>query len=348
MENEFVSVVIPTYNRAYCISRAIDSVVGQSHENWELILVDDGSTDDTAGLVSSRYGHDARVRYIFQPNTGVSAARNTGIRASRGQFIALLDSDDSWKPWKLQAQLSCFRAFPEVGMVWTEFEAIDPAGHIAHSRYLRKMYDAYRFFPQPSALFSTSRRLSDVVGTDLGFEPSACVYVGNIYEAMLRGNLVHTSTAMLSRERIEKVKEFDESLVLSGEDYDFHFRTCKWGSVCFIDVPSTTYQIGLEDRLSRHKLQIALNFLKTVQAAVDREKGTSHFSSTTVNEVLAEANSWIAEEQFKIRDHTGVRRHALLSLGHRPWQPRMLCLLGLGFIPPTLTECLLRAYRYLK
>lgn len=348
MEADLVSVVVPTYNRAYCVGRAIDSVRKQTHKNWELIVVDDGSTDDTAAFVSKQYGSDPRIRYIHQTNAGVSAARNTGINAARGNFVAFLDSDDVWKPWKLELQLECFRAFPDIGMVWTEFQAVDAAGKLVTQRYLRKMYGAYRFFPTSESLFSNSRELSSIVRSGLNPEPGARVYVGNIYPAMLRGNLVHTSTVMLSRERLEKVQGFDLELTLSGEDYDFHFRTCKWGNVCFADVPSTVYQLAYEDRLSRYMRRIAENFLRTVQKAIDRERNTGQFPVKMVREVLAEAHGWVAEELIRADDRLGARQHALRSIQNRPWQPRMFMLVSISFIPKFMIPFILNLYRGAK
>lgn len=346
--NELVSVIVPTYNRAYCICRAIESVRNQTYPNWEVIIVDDGSTDETPSLIASTYGNEPRVKYLRQKNGGVSAARNTGIRAAVGDYVALLDSDDIWKPWKLEVQLDCFREFPQIGMVWTDFEAVDAAGDIVKPRYLRTMYEAYRFYPKSSSLFASSRSLAGVTRAANLPETDAGVYVGNIYTAMLRGSLVHTSTVMLSRDRIEKVKGFDETLTLSGEDYDFHFRTCKWGDVCFVDLPSTIYQLDFEDRLTRHKKQIAFNFLRTVESAIARERGTAQFPPAMISEVLSEAHAWIAEELFKVKDNAGVRRHAVQSLRRHPWQPRLIGMLGVSMVPRTLTEPALNAYRSAK
>lgn len=348
MEVDLVSVVVPTFNRAYCVGRAIDSVREQTHQNWELILVDDGSTDDTAAFIASRYGSDPRIRYIYQCNAGVSAARNTGINAARGNYVAFLDSDDVWKPWKLQLQLECFHAFPEVGMVWTEFEAVGATGQLVTPRYLRTMYGAYRFFPTPESLFSTSRELSSLVSSDLSLEPTARVYVGNIYTSMLRGNLVHTSTVMLSRERLDKVQGFDVDLALSGEDYDFHFRTCKWGDVCFADIPSTIYQLEYEDRLTKYKRRMAENFLRTVQKAIERERDTSQFPARMVREVLTEAHGWIADELFRAEDYRGAGQHAYRSLRYNLWQPRQLLLFGIAAIPRSVCDPLMDLYRRSK
>jgi len=99
-----VSVVIPTYNRAELLTRAIDSVLAQTYDDFELLVVDDGSTDDTEAVVTAY--DDDRVRYLaHETNRGANPARNTGIEAAEGEFVAFLDSDDEWRPRKLEAQL---------------------------------------------------------------------------------------------------------------------------------------------------------------------------------------------------------------------------------------------------
>ena len=99
---ESISVIIPTYNRAYCLSRAIDSVLAQSHPVEKICVIDDGSTDDTQQLLQSNY---PQIHYIRQENKGVSAARNKGIRKIKSQWIAFLDSDYEWLPQKIEKQL---------------------------------------------------------------------------------------------------------------------------------------------------------------------------------------------------------------------------------------------------
>src|SRR4051812_13032545 len=95
-KKSLVSVVIPTYNRAYILGRALDSLLAQTYRNLDIIVVDDGSTDGTRDLIAEKYSHDSRIRYVYQDNQGVSAARNSGLRLMRGDYVALLDSDDVW------------------------------------------------------------------------------------------------------------------------------------------------------------------------------------------------------------------------------------------------------------
>src|SRR5436309_10403806 len=100
-----VSVVRPTHDRGRVVVEAIESALAQTHPPLEVIVVDDGSTDDTAERVGRL--RDARVRYLRRPHAGVSAARNAGIAAATGDLVAFLDSDDPWKPDKLEAEVCC-------------------------------------------------------------------------------------------------------------------------------------------------------------------------------------------------------------------------------------------------
>jgi glycosyltransferase involved in cell wall biosynthesis len=100
-----VSVIIPTFNRAGLTGEAVDSVLAQSYQDFEVLIVDDGSTDDTPRVIEARFGTDRRVRCLRRPNSGPGPARNHGIRQARGELIAFLDSDDLWHPDKLRLQV---------------------------------------------------------------------------------------------------------------------------------------------------------------------------------------------------------------------------------------------------
>lgn len=110
-----ISVIIPTYNRAKTIGKAIDSVLNQTYKDIELIVVDDGSTDNTKEIVQQY--EDFRIKYIWQANKGACAARNHGIDVAKGEFIAFQDSDDSWDIRKLEKQLHIFELYPEIDIV---------------------------------------------------------------------------------------------------------------------------------------------------------------------------------------------------------------------------------------
>lgn len=339
MSNPLVSVIIPTFNRAHCIADTIDSVFAQTHQNLEIIVVDDGSSDGTAELLRQRYAGESRLHYHYQVNAGVCAARNRGLDLSRGDFVALLDSDDLWKPFKIQAQLACMNHAPEVGMVWTDMEAIRPDGVVSHPRYLRTMYSTYGLFTNED-LFAKSWDVQDVCGSLPGCSERGRFYVGDIFSQMIMGSLVHTSTVLIRRERLSKVKEFNLALRRSGEDFDFHLRTCREGPVGLLDIPTIQYRRGAEDQLTGDEYNIdrARNFLATIQPFVTKERDRIKLPDSMIEQALANAHSWVGESYLGIGEPGLARHHLIQSLRHRPRQNRLVALIAFSFIPTAVRD----------
>jgi GT2 family glycosyltransferase len=329
-EPGLVSIVIPTYNRAYIIGQAIESVLAQTYDNVEVVVVDDGSTDDTAAVVG-RYG--PKVRYIRQANAGVSAARNRGLREARGEFLALLDSDDAWLPWKAEAQVAVLRAFPDVGMVWTDMVAVDAQAVVRSPRYLRTFYAAHRKV-KIEEVCHTTQRLGDIWRAAPGAIGDRSVHIGEIFSHMVLGNLVHTSTAMLTRARLCATGLFDEGLLHSGEDYDFHLRTTMHGPVALLDEPSILYRVGAEDQLTSPDFAIyrARNNLTTVCRCLAHNAGRVHLSSGKVRRRLAEAHTWIGETELQVGENRKAMAALWQGIRYRP-SARAAALLGLAMLP---------------
>lgn len=130
-----VSVVIPTYNSAKFLDEALQSVFDQTFKDYEIIVVDDGSTDQTKQVID-RYGN--KIRYLYQENGGPAKARNLGIRHSSGKYIAFLDADDVWLPLKLERQVCMFHQRPELAMVFTENLLFNESGVFQTSMGKRK------------------------------------------------------------------------------------------------------------------------------------------------------------------------------------------------------------------
>lgn len=120
-----VSIIIPTFNRRDYITTALDSVLAQSYKDYEIIIIDDGSSDDTKEVLKP---YQNNIRYFYQDNRGIPATRNKGIREAQGDYIAFLDSDDYWLPEKLKRQIECFKQNPHHGMVATRCSSITPDG----------------------------------------------------------------------------------------------------------------------------------------------------------------------------------------------------------------------------
>jgi hypothetical protein len=337
-----VSVIIPTYNRAHCVGRAIRSALAQTYRDVEVIVVDDGSADATAHVVA---GFDSRVRSLRQANGGVAAARNTGLRAATGEFIAFLDSDDWWDDWKLSAQIAVLRARPDVGMVWTDMRAIDPAGGLRAPRYLRTMYTAYDDVDISRVCRSVAlRELWPAAPDPLG---AAAVFAGDLCAHMVLGSLVHTSTVVLRRTWAEQVGEFDATLRV-GEDYKYHFATTALGPVALIDAPSINYLVGAADQLTApgtFGLRLARATLATVTEWCARAPERITLPRRQVTRRFARLYAWLgSEELLTAGDRAAARRHLWQSLRRVPGQPRLIALLLLTLLPAAG----LRALRALK
>lgn len=330
-EPGLVSVIIPTYNRAYILGQAIKSVLEQTYRPVEVVVVDDGSTDDTRQLVES-FGPP--VRYLHQPNTGVSPARNHGLREVRGEFVALLDSDDEWLPWKLTAQVELMRKFPDVGMIWTDMVAIDAEGKVLHPTYLRKMYSAHQSvrIEEVCELAGRLGELCPGAPPEMADRP---FYRGDIFSEMILGNLVHTPTVLVRRTRLQQIDGFDESLKRSGGDYEFHLHTCSHGPVGFLDAPCILYRAGAVDQLTArgYMLNTARNNLATVQKWLTRGEGRITLPPAVIRRHLAECYAWIGNEKYIAGDYWGARADHVRSLSLRPWQPRLCLHMAYNFLP---------------
>ena len=170
-----VTVIIPTFNRASLVVRAIRSVLGQTCQDWELIVVDDCSTDGTEQAV--RGFSDNRITYIrHDRNRRLPAARNTGIRRAQGEYVAFLDDDDEWLPEKLEKELEVFRnSDPAVGLVYTGKMILDESGRVLKVRMPTKsgwVYDAlldWDFIGSPSRVTVKKQVLDRVAGFDETF-----------------------------------------------------------------------------------------------------------------------------------------------------------------------------------
>ncbi len=198
MTTPIISVVIPTYNRADMIGSAIESVQRQTFEDWELIIVDDASTDHTGDAIQKYLAGDSRIRCLRQAtNRGGNAARNRGITESVGRFVAFLDDDDTWKPEKLHLQNRYFTARPGVGLVYCGFRYVD---------------------------FNSKRAIREI-------KP---LHQGNVLNAILRNNILGSPTPLIKRECFEQAGLFDEDFT-SCQDWDMWIRVARIAPFGYID-----------------------------------------------------------------------------------------------------------------
>ena len=209
----FFSIIIPTHNRETFFKKAVDSVLAQTYSDFELIIIDDGSTDKTKRLALSY--SDKRVNYIYQSNHGISFSRNKGVKASQGDFIAFLDSDDSWVPEKLKKTVEYINKYPDIKIFHTE----------------EIWFRNGKLLPQLSKHKKPS---------------------GWVYKKALPLCCIGMSTSVINRSVFDNLGSFDETLE-ACEDYDFWLRVTNKYEVKLIPEELTIKNGGRSDQLS-HKI----------------------------------------------------------------------------------------------
>jgi len=229
-----VAVVIPTYNQAQYIGSTIESVQLQTFTDWELFVIDDGSADNTAEIVR-RFLGDKRIHYQRQQNAERAVARNRGVEKSIAPYIAFLDADDLWHPEKLAKQVRALTAQPDVGLVYTLADTIDPAGN-----RLQK-----------------SGRLP--------------THSGRVFDQLLRSNFIINSSVLLRRSLLMKVGLFDTHLpVFGSEDWDLWLRIARQYPVCVVDRELTFYRVHPENTSYDHILKSGLAVVEKLYSGSER------------------------------------------------------------------------------
>ena len=197
-----VSIILPTYNRLEYLQRSIGSVLSQTYQDWELIVWDDGSTDGTSDFCQSL--GDQRIQYFWHENCGVSFARNRAIEKSVGKYLAFLDSDDEWLPDKLLMQVEVLEKFPEIDMVFSNFENVNLVQN--------RRGDNFIAFQKAFQMLAT-----------LELDPGFLEIKHGFLESLSSGNYIATDTVTLKKSVIMKYGGFNETL-RNSEDFELWWR----------------------------------------------------------------------------------------------------------------------------
>ncbi len=306
-----VSVIIPTYNRAKYILSAVESVLEQTCSDYEIIVVDDGSTDSTKDLLAPMV-ENGTIRYFYQQNQGESAARNHGIRMAHGDYIAFLDSDDLFLSTKLEKQVDYLNKHPEVGFV--------------HSWYSKFSDD----------------------GRDLGYRDTS-QFTGRMYPGLLLNwsVLMAVPCVMVRREVLAEVGGFDESMRW-GPDLDLWRRITRWYPIGLI--PEVLSKVRVHPgNVSGDKVAAVASFEKYLRKAFEDDPGLdAKFQRRAYAELYSNvAHNMLAEidrGQMPL-----VREYSAKAIVRDPFQWSAYLGWMASFLPEKLLDWLLilwRKYRY--
>ena len=307
--SELVSVIMPAYNAAKYISATIDSVLAQTYPNWELIVVDDGSTDATQSLVQAYSRREARIRYFYQLNARQGAARNKGIAHAQGNILAFLDADDLWLPEKLATQMIQLRD-SGADLIFADASIF---------------YESFGQDEEYERLNAGHGRFEGTHG----------------FEQFLRNNQIPILTVLTTKAAVERAGGFSESLpIQNAEDYHLWLRMLLTGSV-FVgyEVVLAAYREHVEsvsgiDRLNTRQMVEAKADIAQVFPAV--KNSITHNLSITIRAGLHKTTTYDNEIFFAIAERylvlTGHSAWKSLFALYRRWSLRRLALRTLYFI----------------
>jgi glycosyltransferase involved in cell wall biosynthesis len=270
-----VSVILPTYNRETYLGESIRSVLAQTYRSFELIVVDDGSTDGTEGLVRS---FSPPVRYARQPHAGVARARNRGLDEARGELIAFQDSDDLWHQDKLALQVALLNERPEVGVVCTAEQIIDPDGNVIGGQW-------------------------------------KTLHSGWVTEALFQSIFVIMPSAVVRRHVVDRVGRFDGSLRINS-DYQFWLRASLVTEFFALDQP-LVYERRWADRLTSAKAETALLQYQMLVHFHEELGGKASIRPEIASRALSKAAFRAGRALRRERRFAEARQMFGKSLGHR-------------------------------
>jgi glycosyltransferase involved in cell wall biosynthesis len=268
--SDLISVIIPACNSGSFIGDAIESALMQTYRPIELVVVDDGSTDNTRSVVSI---YSNKVRYVYQENRGVSAARNAGMALAKGEYIAFLDADDRWLPTKLEKQHGLFLKKPRLGLV-----------HCA----------VYYWRPEHSQNNIRKVKMN--------------VFEGNCYAKLCSGNGITTSSVVVRRKCIDLVGAFDETLSVS-EDWDLWIRISRQFLLGYVAEPLALYRQH-KGSLASNYIKMREGDLFVIEKALRNDPSLRFgIGRSRVLERLAKVRFGLGYQLFEVGEVGKARHH---------------------------------------
>jgi glycosyltransferase involved in cell wall biosynthesis len=290
------SLIIPTFNHARFLGAAIDSALAQTLGAVDVIVVDDGSTDDTPAVLERYAG---RVRVLRQPNRGLSAARNAGLAAARGTFVSFLDADDVMAPTKLAAQLAVVERSPAIG--WTYCDVL-----------------------METVATGATTRASERFGY------AARALDGWLFPELIHGNFIPAIAPLVRRTALEAAGGFDERLT-ALEDWDMWLRLSLIAEARYTPDVLVTYRIragGMSEdraRMDRGRFQVLDKLNRTRPVALESLGNVGR-------RLIADTHNWLGKEAYACGDWREARRRFAASVLTVPWQREAPWLLGKSLV----------------
>lgn len=305
-----VSVIIPVYNSEKTVGEALDSAAAQTYADYEIIVVNDGSTDQSEGVVKKYMHPPLNVIYVEQMNKGAAAARNTGMRMAQGELIAFLDADDLWDKDRLTVAVQAIAANPQAGLVFSDMRHMLD-GTLMHASYLHER--GYRYLSG-----------------------------GEVYDNLLKENFIFTPTVTLRRDLLKDIGCFDETLPIA-EDYDLWLRIARKYKVHYIDRPLVTRR-RIGSNITENREAYALSCIRLREKLLNVHQAEPERRKLIENQIKRDHCNlgYILFDTMKLKESRKIF-YQTLSGRNRPLKSLFYILIS--FLPVFTIKSLRRAWR---
>jgi len=322
MQYPKVSAIIPTYNRAHFIAEAIQSVLDQTFTDFEVIVVDDGSTDNTKQIVNSF--KDSRIKYIYQENQGVCVARNAGINASNGEYIIFIDSDDMLIENAIANEAMILDSYPDVALCYCRLYIIDESEHVI-------------------GLYKPKHR-----------QPGVYQGTKEIRNLLVHGNYIGTSLSMVRRSSIIDVGLFDPAFSSGSEDFELWVRLAKKYDVAYTTEFTGKVRVHMDSIIGGRRLNEYVRAQKRIFSGIFNDPEMGYLFSNLRPMAYSRLYLRFATLAYTRKDMKTARRYLFRALKMYPkgffkglWLPWILQFVK-TWIPMPIQQSIRRARHYLR
>lgn len=234
----------------------LNSVLDQTYKDYEIIVVDDGSRDTTKDVLKPYFD---KIKYIYKENGGVASARNVGIKNASGEYIAWLDSDDKWLPYKLELQMDIFNKLPDIGLIHSDFACFTEKNGRLFDSYIKQYFHILnQYHLDFNEILRNSMQLQGDKLLIANNIEKVNVYWDDISDKAILGPMFLPSTVIIKKSCIDKIGLFNEKYK-TAEDLDFHLRIAKLYEISYIDIPTVEYRRFHFDQLSSENMELESN-----------------------------------------------------------------------------------------
>ena len=338
---KLISVVIPTYNCAKYVASALQSVLNQSYSNIEVIVVDDGSTDETIDVIKP-FMKD--IVYIHQENTGLPGARNRGIKEASGEYVAFLDADDLWRKNKLEIQAQVLNSCPSIFIVFSDFSVFSEDGYKEES-YFRKGFPF--FYEYNFTLDEIFKNATKILSNTSSLEIQ--VHYGHIERYLFCGNFILPSSALIRKCAIDNLGGFDESYKIA-EETEFFLRLCTSYDAGYVDLSLVDYLIKRAGKLtsSTNTERLIRNAISIQESYLSKHPRIYQENRSFFDKAIAKSYTRLSYYNLTMAMNKAARLGARRSISWMPIQFRAYLFWIFSFCPPIMLNVARSAKQFLK